>query len=228
MPPPKKRHCVGKLDRDPNHDAVSDVEEYSDLKRETNTPVTFPRRLRRAPLRLSTISSSLRPKKAENVTQPVPNDEPAPSASSATRDICAGCGSESHRLNICMNAGLDDGLMKGCPWCNTLEHSLTNCPETKHDLAMQLEMIQMRANMPFFQRTRDWVKVVRAAVANGHNPPDSFPWTRQFTYTMQNSLSYLQRGLNKVGVNNRKGLPIDPDTKDWATVQRMFPGFEGS
>jgi hypothetical protein len=71
----------------------------------------------------------------------------------------------------------EHGLMSGCPWCNTLEHSLANCPETKHDLAMQLEVIQMRANMPSFQPTQEWVDVVRAAVSNGHSPPSSFPWT---------------------------------------------------
>ncbi|KAF5721676.1 hypothetical protein FGLOB1_125 [Fusarium globosum] len=140
---------------------------------------------------------------------------------------CAGCGSPSHRLNICMKAGLLDGLIKGCPWCNTLEHSLANCPETKHDLAMQLEVIQMRANMPSFQPTQDWVDIIRVAVANGHKPPNGFPWTPQFTKTLRGSLSLYQRGLDRVGFNNRKGLPIDPDTKDWETVQRKFPPFEG-
>ncbi|CZR46107.1 uncharacterized protein FPRO_11554 [Fusarium proliferatum ET1] len=140
---------------------------------------------------------------------------------------CAGCGSPSHRLNIYMKAGLLDGLIKGCPWCNTLEHSLANCPETKHDLAMQLEGIQMRANLPSFQPTQDWVHVVGVAVANGHKPPNGFPWTTQFTKTLRGSLSLYQRGLDRVGFNNRKGLPIDPDTKDWETVQRKFPPFEG-
>lgn len=121
----------------------------------------------------------------------------------------------------------EHGLMSGCPWCNTLEHSLVNCPETKHDLAMQLEAIQIRANMPSFQPTQEWVDVVRAAVANGHSPPSSFPWTIQFAKTLHNSLSHYQRVLDRVGFNNRKGLPIDPDTKDWETVQRKFPPFEG-
>ena len=121
----------------------------------------------------------------------------------------------------------EHGLMTGCPWCNTLEHSLANCPETKHDLSMQLEVIQMRANMPSFQPTQEWVDVVRAAVANGHNSPSSFPWTIQFAKTLHNSLSHYQRGLDRVGFNNRKGLPIDPDTKDWESVQRKFPPFEG-
>ncbi|KAF5977919.1 hypothetical protein FCOIX_6251 [Fusarium coicis] len=90
------------------------------------------------------------------------------------RPTCAGCRSSSHRLNICMKASQSEGLMNGCPWCNTLEHSLTNCPDTKHDLAMQLEFIQMRANMPSFQPTQDWVDVVRAAIADGHKPPTAF------------------------------------------------------
>ncbi|KAF5247232.1 hypothetical protein FANTH_6489 [Fusarium anthophilum] len=101
---------------------------------------------------------------------------------------CAGCGSSSHRLNLCMQAGSSSGLMKGCPWCNTLEHSLASCPETKHDLAMQFELIQMRANMPSFQPTQDWVDVVRAAVADGHKPPNSFPWTAHFTIKLYKSL----------------------------------------
>ncbi|EXM17345.1 hypothetical protein FoTM2_015892 [Fusarium oxysporum f. sp. vasinfectum] len=153
--------------------------------------------------------------------------QPRPSQRSTSSGLkCAGCGSSSHRLNICMKAS-EHGLMTGCPWCNTLEHSLANCPETKHDLAMQLEVIQMRANMPSFQPTQEWVDVVRAAVANGHNSPSSFPWTIQFAKTLHNSLSHYQRGLDRVGFNNRKGLPIDPDTKDWESVQRKFPPFEG-
>ncbi|RBA13581.1 hypothetical protein FPRO05_02374 [Fusarium proliferatum] len=140
---------------------------------------------------------------------------------------CAGCGSSSHRLNICMKVDNFGSLMRGCPWCNTTEHSVANCPEAKDDLAMQLEVIQMRANMPSFQPTQDWVEGVRVAVANGHSPPSSFPWTSQFTETLRSSLSLYQRGLDRVGVNNRKGLPIHPDTKDWETVQRKFPPFEG-
>lgn len=136
---------------------------------------------------------------------------------------CAGCGSSSHRLNICMKAGSVTGLMKGCPWCNTLNHSLTNCPDTKHDRAMQLELIQMRSNMPFFQPTQNWVDVVRAAVADGHKPPHSFPLTARFTKKMCKAVESFQQDLNKVGINGRVGLSIDPDTKDWDTVQRKFP-----
>ncbi|PNP81485.1 hypothetical protein FNYG_05160 [Fusarium nygamai] len=141
---------------------------------------------------------------------------------SAQGPTCAGCGSSSHRLNICMKASQSDGLMNGCPWCNTLDHSLTNCPDTKHDLAMQLEFIQMRANMPSFQPTQDWVDVVRAAVADGHKPPNSFPWTAEFTKKMYKAVEPFQRDLDKVGINRRLGLPIDPYTKDWETVQRNF------
>lgn len=93
---------------------------------------------------------------------------------------------------------------------------------------MQLEVIQMRANLPSFQPTQDWVDVVHVAVAKGHSPPSSFPWTPQFTETLRSNLPLYQRGLDKVGFNNRKGLPIDPDTKDWETVQRKFPPFEGN
>ncbi|KAF5547728.1 hypothetical protein FMEXI_5054 [Fusarium mexicanum] len=127
---------------------------------------------------------------------------------------CGGCGSSSHRLNLCMQASSSSGLMKGCPWCNTLNHSLTNCPGTKHDLALQLEFIQMRANMPSFQPTLDWVDVVRAAVADGHKPPNSFPWTATFTKKICKAFEAFQRDLDKVGINRRVGLPIDPWTKD--------------
>ncbi|KAH7211541.1 hypothetical protein DER44DRAFT_742119 [Fusarium oxysporum] len=132
---------------------------------------------------------------------------------------CAGCGSSTHRLNICMKAS-PSGLMSGCPLCNTLEPNLADCPKTKDDVAIQLEIIQMRANMPPFQQTREWVAVLRAAVANGHTPPNGFPWTVQFTRTLHDILPHYQEGLDRVGFNNREGLPIDPDTKDWETVQR--------
>ncbi|KAF4432178.1 hypothetical protein FACUT_8444 [Fusarium acutatum] len=104
----------------------------------------------------------------------------------------------------------------------TLDHSLTSCPETKHDLPMQLEFIQMRANMPSFQPTQDWVDVVHAAVADGHKPPNSFPWTAQFTIKLYKSLEPFKRDLDKVGIDRRVGLPIDPYAKDWETVQRNF------
>ncbi|KAF5594351.1 uncharacterized protein FSUBG_9453 [Fusarium subglutinans] len=136
---------------------------------------------------------------------------------------CVGCGSSSHRLNLCMQASSSSGLMKGYPWCNTLNHSLTNCPGTKHDLALQLEFIQMRANMPSFQPTLDWVDVVRAAIADGHKPPTSFPWTAHFTKKISKAVEAFQQDLDKVGINRRVGLPIDPWTKDWETVQRNFP-----
>jgi hypothetical protein len=122
-----------------------------------------------------------------------------------------------------MKAGSATGLMEGCPWCNTLDHSLTNCPDTKHDLAMQLELLQMRANMPYFQPTQKWVDVVRAAVADGHKPPSSFPWTAKFAKKMHKVVESFQGDLDKAGINRRVELPIDPSTKDWETVKRNFP-----
>ncbi|KAF5660953.1 hypothetical protein FCIRC_11996 [Fusarium circinatum] len=135
---------------------------------------------------------------------------------------CAGCGSGSHRLNLCMEASPSDGLMKGYPWGNTLEHSLANCPKPKIDPDMDLEMIQMRANMPSFQPTPTWVRAVRAAVAKGHKPLKDFPWTAKFTMKLQKATVPLQHDLDLVGINSRVGLPIDPDTRDWETVQRKF------
>ncbi|KAF5716291.1 hypothetical protein FMUND_6440 [Fusarium mundagurra] len=194
-----------------------DDDDEATLKRETDAPVP-PNRAQR----------EQRPKPAEGTPGTTSIADITPLCLPGTKaSTCAGCGSSSHRLNICMKAGLLDGLMNGCPWCNTLDHSLTNCPETKHDLAMQLEVIQMRANMPSFQPTQEWVDIVRVAVAKGHKPPNGFPWTAQFTKGLRSSLSLYQRGLGRVGFNNRKGLPIDPDTKDWETAQRKFPPFDG-
>ncbi|KAF5639231.1 hypothetical protein F52700_4083 [Fusarium sp. NRRL 52700] len=143
------------------------------------------------------------------------------------RSTCAGCESPEHRLILCTKASLPDGLMKGCPWCNTLRHSLSNCPKLKDDLEMQLEVIRLRANMPSFQPTQEWVAIVRTAVAKGHSPPSSFPWTAQFTNRLRGNLFGHQLDLDRVGFNNREKLPIDPCTKDWETIQRKFPRFEG-
>ncbi|KAF5588160.1 hypothetical protein FPANT_6692 [Fusarium pseudoanthophilum] len=187
-----------------------DDEDAAPLKRETDFPV-LPTR---APTSRASGTSGTTP--ATDITS---LGLPATNGSA-----CAGCGSSSHRLNICMKAGSVTGLMKGCPWCNTLNHSLSRCPDIQRDLPMQLELIQMRSNMPFFVPTKNWVDVVRAAVADGHKPPNSFPWTPGFTKKMYKAVESFQRDLDKVGFNRRVELPIDPSTKDWETVQRNFPG----
>ncbi|KAF5641063.1 uncharacterized protein FTJAE_4245 [Fusarium tjaetaba] len=193
-------------------DYSEDDEDAATLKRETDFPVLPTRASTQRLSRASGTSCTTSTTDITSLSLPATNGS-----------ACAGCGSSSHRLNICMKAGSVTGLMKGCPWCNTLNHSLANCSDTKHDLAMLLEAIQMRANMPFFLPTQGWVHVVRAAVADGHKPPNSFPWTTGFTKKIYKSAESFQGDLDKVGTNRRVGLPIDPSTKDWETVQRNFP-----
>ncbi|KAF5578500.1 hypothetical protein FPCIR_11541 [Fusarium pseudocircinatum] len=108
----------------------------------------------------------------------------------------------------------------------TLPSSQNTSPTVRSQrviLTWSFEMIQMRANMPSFLPTQKWIDVVRAAVDKGHKPPKAFPWTVGFAKKLHKATFPFQQELDLVGVNSRVGLPIDPDTKDWETVQRNLP-----
>ncbi|KAJ4262934.1 hypothetical protein NW762_006547 [Fusarium torreyae] len=138
---------------------------------------------------------------------------------------CAGCGSGKHKLMACLNAG-PDGMMKGCPWCDTLGHSFDQCPSTNNNTFNQLFLVMSRANMPSFQATQSWVNTVRAVVADGPCDLTNFPWTSDFAKVMAPSTSVLQAKVDSTlsasGVCGGDVLPADPATKDWDSIQQTY------
>ncbi|KAJ4262929.1 hypothetical protein NW762_006542 [Fusarium torreyae] len=144
---------------------------------------------------------------------------------------CAGCGSKTHLLMTCLQAG-PDGLMTGCPKCNTLDHSFAQCVHLQTDMAKLEVLIEGRGNMPAFQNVRAWANIVEIATWTGFKSAfcervgrlNSFPWSPSFTHTMKSQIPYLQAEMDKPGSNAFNGLklPADPTTQDWASIQRTL------
>ncbi|KAF4467767.1 hypothetical protein FALBO_5362 [Fusarium albosuccineum] len=139
---------------------------------------------------------------------------------------CAGCGSDRHDLSRCLQAG-KDGLMQGCPKCNTLSHSISDCQKIRGTAAKYYFMVVLRANMPAFQATESWVSIVREMQTplkpggKARRTPSRFPWTPAFTLKKAAEIPQLQKALDEGGFQKAR-LPADPDTKDWTAVRRTF------
>ncbi|KAF5005954.1 hypothetical protein FDECE_7622 [Fusarium decemcellulare] len=139
---------------------------------------------------------------------------------------CAGCGSDRHALSQCLQAG-QDGLMQGCPKCNTLSHSISDCQQIHGTTAKYHYMIVLRANMPAFCAAESWISIVHEMQTplkpggKARRTPSRFPWTPAFTVKKAAEISQLQKLLDEGGFQKSR-LPADPDTKDWTTVRRTF------
>ncbi|KAL6413103.1 hypothetical protein AUP68_02601 [Ilyonectria robusta] len=64
---------------------------------------------------------------------------------------CGGCGSSTHNLAECLRCN-DEGLMKGCPRCNTLLHGANDCSLLDGLPLREVvsDLLHGRANMPPF------------------------------------------------------------------------------
>ncbi|KAM0548040.1 hypothetical protein ACHAPJ_010098 [Fusarium lateritium] len=142
---------------------------------------------------------------------------------------CAGCGSKTHVLMRCLQAG-PDGLMTGCPKCNTLDHSFAQCVHLRKNGAKLDVLIEGRGNMPAFHDVGTWALIVQAATLTGFKSAsgermghlNSFPWSPAFTHAMNPQIPYFQAEMDKLGLNAFNGfkLPADPATQDWAAIER--------
>ncbi|KAF5972271.1 hypothetical protein FBULB1_8814 [Fusarium bulbicola] len=131
---------------------------------------------------------------------------------------CAGCGSNKHHLSGCLKAG-DDGLMSGCPRCNTLSHSASNCSAVKTDKERFIWFVKKRGSMPSFLDFNTWYRL--ASVQGGLTVEDRFPWTVEFTQSFADEIEDLQKDLDTLGIGSEFRLPEDPKLSGWLAV-RMY------
>ncbi|KAJ3517840.1 hypothetical protein NM208_g14649 [Fusarium decemcellulare] len=156
------------------------------------------------------------------------DDDEIPPQQAQHKVKCAGCGSDRHDLSRCLQAG-KDGLMEGCPKCNTLSHSISDCQQIRGITAKYHFMVVTRANMPAFKATESWVSIVREMQTplkpggKARRTPTRFPWTPAFTLKMAAEIPQLQKALDEGG-HQKARLPADPDTKDWTTVSGVGGG----
>ncbi|RSL53437.1 hypothetical protein CEP51_014895 [Fusarium floridanum] len=151
--------------------------------------------------------------------------EPAPEVK------CGGCESKTHKLVECLMAE-PNGLMKGCPMCNTTKHDVDACYKLKDIKTRFRYLVMRRGNMPAFASKKmpfHWASVYRQFQADEElkrRRPRSvprLPWTPKFTREQGDAkLKEYQRKLDQEGFPAAR-LPADPATRDWEAAQRTYP-----
>ncbi|SCO55385.1 uncharacterized protein FFMR_12541 [Fusarium fujikuroi] len=138
------------------------------------------------------------------------------------RPFCVGCKSDQHYIDRCLKAS-DNGLMKGCPVCNTLEHSAEDCnsPRVLDDVDRTCEFVYRRRNMPSFLTFESWYDLVRDNASPAPTNMDRFPWTPEFTKSISAAIDDLQQKVNDLGLEDAK-LPVDPSVNGWTAVKGHF------
>ncbi|KAH7178785.1 hypothetical protein DER46DRAFT_656038 [Fusarium sp. MPI-SDFR-AT-0072] len=129
---------------------------------------------------------------------------------------CVGCGSDKHRLSDCLKAG-DDGLMKGCPRCNTASHNASNCRCVKTDKDRFVWFVKKRCNMPSFLDFNTWYRL--ASAKGGLTAQDRFPWTAEFTKFIADDIEQFQNDLDTLGLEGELKVPEDPGLLGWRAVE---------
>ncbi|KAJ4166138.1 hypothetical protein NW765_007365 [Fusarium oxysporum] len=129
---------------------------------------------------------------------------------------CVGCGSDKHRLSDCLKAG-DDGLMKGCPHCNTISNNASNCRAVKTDSDRFVWFVQKRSNMPSFLDFNTWHRL--ASAEGGLTAQDRFPWTAEFAKFIADHIEQFQNDLDTLSLGGEFVLPEDPRLLGWRAVE---------
>ncbi|SCO18194.1 uncharacterized protein FFM5_11773 [Fusarium fujikuroi] len=153
-------------------------------------------------------------------------DQGSPDDHSEERIRCVGCKSDKHTLAVCLKAGAD-GYMKGCPFCNTMDHSAGNCPHPalKDNKLLRLRhFVYDRRNMPSFLNVKAWYPLVRKH-AQSKEAYHRYPWTPEFTKSIAGRINEIQRRVDKNGPGGAK-LPVDPSVKGWPAVLAYHEGLE--
>lgn len=134
--------------------------------------------------------------------------------------FCGSCNSLEHTIQECMKIDTD-GLNHSCPWC-WLDYPRPFNPCTcasEHSLDDQFTcLVVKRANMPAFYSDPPWFEILRQyRAANPDAPvPEHFPWTKEYALDQKDIMEDLQDLFDET--HDRKSLPIDPATRDWAAV----------
>ncbi|RMJ19930.1 hypothetical protein CDV36_000372 [Fusarium kuroshium] len=144
---------------------------------------------------------------------------------------CGGCESKTHKLVDCLMAA-PNGLMKGCPMCNTTKHDVDACYKLRDIKTRFRYLVVKRGNMPAFaskQMSFHWASVYhqfRADEKFGSGRPRNvprLPWTPKFTREQGDAkLREYQRRLDQEGFPAAR-LPADPATMDWGAAKRTYP-----
>ncbi|KAG5759641.1 hypothetical protein H9Q72_012230 [Fusarium xylarioides] len=147
---------------------------------------------------------------------------------SQRRIRCVGCKSDKHTLAECLKAGAD-GYMRGCPFCDTMDHSAGNCPHPafKNDKLLRVRhFVYYRRNMPSFLNTKAWYPLIKANVPqrelSGHS---RFPWTPEFTKSMAGRIGQIQSEVDVKGLD-KAYLPVDPSVKGWSAAVAYHQSLE--
>lgn len=131
---------------------------------------------------------------------------------------CVGCKSDKHTLAVCLKAGAD-GYMKGCPFCNTMDHSAGNCPHPalKGNKLLRLRhFVFDRRNMPSFLNVKAWYPLVEKH-ARSREAHDGYPWTPEFTKSIAGRINEIQHKVDENGPGGAR-LPVDPSVRGWPAV----------
>ena len=70
---------------------------------------------------------------------------------------CAGCAQDDHALQTCKGPLTREGCLRGCPWCNSVEHSWDECKKkpVSVDLDYYFEVV-LRRGRPPIEMKEDW------------------------------------------------------------------------
>ncbi|KAF5580050.1 uncharacterized protein FSUBG_13489 [Fusarium subglutinans] len=136
------------------------------------------------------------------------------------RAYCVGCKSNEHRLDRCLKAGAD-GYMKGCPYCDTMDHNANACrhPDLLNDKSERAKyFVKFRRNMPSFLNIKSWYDLVNKNVHRSQLRENTeFPWTPEFTKSKAAQIDELQRRVDEKGLGGAR-LPVDPTVNGWSAV----------
>lgn len=146
---------------------------------------------------------------------------------------CANCKKHGHALDTCSSPSWTFGNIPGCPFCNTTEHDIDNCPKidgTDWSLAEnQAQLLDYlytkRVNKPQIRSRKFNFVDLLCSTVGPHNANDdlsnAMPWSDEFSMKMshpRNSGVDLENKLTPETYHNRQltdasYLPSDPRWK---------------
>ncbi|KAF5703868.1 hypothetical protein FMUND_12810 [Fusarium mundagurra] len=135
-----------------------------------------------------------------------------------SQPFCVGCKSYRHCLDTCLKADAD-GYMKGCPFCNTLDHDASDCGPIESDEEIFIQFVKKRACMPSFLNFDKWFSLAFDYHYDSLTVQDRFPWTAEFINSFADEIDDLQYDLDTLGLEGEFRLPEDPKLAGWRAVQ---------